>query len=183
MEFDVIRSQRKTISAEIRQERLIIRAPMRATAGEIQHFIQQHRRWIDTHLAKARARQEAKAGIASLTPEQIRALADRAAQVIPQRVAYFAPLVGVTYGRITIRHQRSRWGSCSSKGNLNFNCLLMLAPPSVLDSVVVHELCHRKEMNHSDRFYAAVLRVLPDYWAQDRWLKENGDRLMAMMGD
>ena len=74
-------------------------------------------------------------------------------------------------------------GSCSSKGNLNFNCLLMLAPPKVLDSVVVHELCHRKEMNHSKRFYAEVLRVFPDYWAQDKWLKENGNILMSMLGE
>ena len=77
------------------------------------------------------------------------ALADQAVKTIPEKVRYYAPLVGVTYGRITIRNQRTRWGSCSSKGNLNFNCLLMLAPPEVLDSVVVHELCHRKEMNHS----------------------------------
>ena len=108
-------------------------------------------------------------------------LADRAAKTIPQRAAYYAPLVGVTYGRITIRKQRSRWGSCSSKGNLSFNCLLMRAPPEVLDSVVVHELCHRREMNHSDLFYAEVLRVCPDYPARRAWLKENGDALLAML--
>lgn len=69
------------------------------------------------------------------------------------------------------------------KGNLNFNCLLMLTPPEVIDSVVVHELCHRKEMNHSDKFYSEVLRVFPDYWKWDRWLKDNGNILMAMMGE
>ena len=109
-------------------------------------------------------------------------MARRAAEVIPQRVAYFAQKIGVTYGRITIRNQKTRWGSCTAEGNLNFNCLLMEAPPEVLDSVVVHELCHRKEMNHSERFYAEVLRVFPDYWAQDKWLKENGHMLMAMLG-
>ena len=80
-----------------------------------------------------------------------------------------------------IRRQRSRWGSCSSKGNLNFNCLLLLAPPEVFDSVVVHELCHRREMNHSERFYAEVLHVFPEYWQWNRWLKENGKLLMARM--
>ena len=79
----------------------------------------------------------------------MKALADQAVKTIPERVRYYAPLIGVTYGKITIRNQRTRWGSCSSKGNLNFNCLLMLAPPEALDSVVVYELCHRKEMNHS----------------------------------
>ena len=93
----------------------------------------------------------------------------------------YAEKLGVSYGRITIRNQRSRWGSCSGKGNLNFNCLLMLAPPEVLDSVVVHELCHLRQMNHSERFYAEVLRVFPDYWRCHRWLKENGGALMQRM--
>ncbi|MDY3888895.1 MAG: M48 family metallopeptidase, partial [Agathobacter sp.] len=84
-------------------------------------------------------------------------------EYIPKRVAYFADIMGVDYGRITIRMQKTRWGSCSSKGNLNFNCLLMLAPPEVIDYVVVHELCHRKEMNHSKAFWREVERVLPDY--------------------
>ncbi len=96
-------------------------------------------------------------------------------------MAHFAPLVGVSYGRITIRNQRTRWGSCSGKGNLNFNCLLMLAPPEVLDYVVVHELCHRKEMNHSPRFWAEVARVLPDYQQRRRWLKEHGGALVQRM--
>ena len=132
-------------------------------------------------LAKAQAQQQVAASVKKLTMDEIRQLADTALEVIPERVKYFAPLVGVTYGRITIRNQRSKWGSCSSKGNLNFNCLLMLAPPEVIDSVVVHELCHRKEMNHSDRFYAEVLRVFPDYHKWDKWLKDNGSILMSLM--
>ena len=88
--------------------------------------------------------------------------------------------VGVTYGRITIRNQRTRWGSCSAKGNLNFNCLLMKAPPEVLDYVVVHELCHRLEMNHSPRFWAQVERVLPDYKVSRKWLREHGNELMDL---
>ena len=79
---------------------------------------------------------------------------------------------------IRIRVMKTRWGSCSSKGNLNFNCLLMLAPPEVLDSVVVHELCHRKHMNHSAAFYAEIDRVFPDYKIHHAWLKKNGRALM-----
>ena len=108
-------------------------------------------------------------------------LARQARQTIPERVAHFAPLVGVTYGRITIRSQHTLWGSCSSKGNLNFNCLLMLTPPEVLDYVVVHELCHRKEMNHSARFWAEVGRVIPDYEIQRKWLRENGTALISRL--
>ncbi len=116
-----------------------------------------------------------------LTGEELHALTEKALTCIPERVKFYAPQIGVTYGRITIRNQKTRWGSCSAKGNLNFNCLLMLTPPEVIDSVVVHELCHRKEMNHSNRFYAEVLRILPDYWKWHGWLKEHGEAIMRRM--
>ena len=177
MEYTVIRSSRKTLVAEIRQGKLTVRAPFWASDEDVARFVREHRRWIEKHLAKAAQAADAQ----KLTAEELRALAEQARMAIPKRAAYYAPLVGVTYGRITIRSQRSRWGSCSRKGNLNFNCLLMLVPPEVLDSVVVHELCHRKEMNHSERFYAEVLRVFPDYRAQAKWLKENGESLMARL--
>ena len=181
MEFEVIRSNRKTLAMEIKGTKLIVRAPLRATKETIQAFLSENKGWIEKNLAKAKAQQQAAATMEKLTMDDIRKLADQALKVIPERVKYYAPLVGVTYGRITIRNQRSKWGSCSSKGNLNFNCLLMLAPPEVLDSVVVHELCHRKEMNHSDRFYAEVLRVFPDYYKWNKWLKDNGGILMSRM--
>lgn len=181
MEFEVIRSNRKSMAVEIKLNKLIIRAPMQATNEDINAFMLNNKAWIEKHLAKAQAQQKVAASVKKLTMDEIRKLADKALEVIPERVKYFAPLVGVTYGRITIRNQRSKWGSCSSKGNLNFNCLLMLAPPEVIDSVVVHELCHRKEMNHSDRFYAEVLRVFPDYHKWDKWLKDNGSILMSLM--
>ncbi len=175
MDFEVIRSARRSFAAEIRQGRLLIRAPMRAADEDILAFVRKNQKWIESHLEKAQQREKT---YRRLTEKEIKALADKALEVIPERVAHYAPLIGVTYGRITIRKQKSRWGSCSSKGNLNFNCLLMLAPPEVIDSVVVHELCHRKEMNHSDRFYAEVLRVFPEYRQCRKWLKENGDILM-----
>ena len=183
MEFEVIRSNRKSMAVEIKLNKLIIRAPMQVSNEEINSFMLKNKAWIEKHLAKAAAQQQAVASVKKLTIDEIRQLADKALEAIPERVKHYAPLVGVTYGRITIRNQRSKWGSCSSKGNLNFNCLLMLTPPEVIDSVVVHELCHRKEMNHSAKFYSEVLRVFPDYWKWDRWLKDNGNILMAMMGE
>ena len=181
MKCEIIRSNRKSIALEVNTNGLAIRAPMKTTDEEINLFILKHKRWIENHLKKVEERQNAIDGLEPLTYDEIQALANKALEVIPERVKFYAPKVSVTYGRIKIRNQRSRWGSCSSKGNLNFNCLLMLTPPEVIDSVVVHELCHRKEMNHSDKFYAEVLKVFPDYWKWDKWLKENGDLLMKRM--
>ena len=142
---EIIRSRRKTFSVQIKGNRLLVKVPLGAGDREIADFLKKHERWIVTHLEKAQASQQKAAEAGLLSMEEIRALADQALQVIPERVRYYAPLMGVTYGRITIRNQRSRWGSCTSKGNLNFNCLLMLCPPEVVDSVVVHELAHRLE--------------------------------------
>ena len=176
----IIRSNRKSLALEIKpKEGLIVRVPLRATQTQVEKFINKHRDWIESHLQKMQERQEALANVDKLSMDEINALADKALKVIPERVKYYAEKLGVTYGRITIRNQRSRWGSCSQRRNLNFNCLLMLTPPEVLDSVVVHELAHIKEMNHSEKFYAEVLRVFPDYWTHQKWLKENGAAIMA----
>lgn len=91
---------------------------------------------------------------------------------IGSRVAYYSKIMGVTVGRITIRNQKTRWGSCSSKGNLNFNYQLYYLPEELLDYVVIHELAHRRHMNHSADFWAEVEKYCPDYKVQRKWLKE-----------
>ena len=179
----IIRSaKRKTLALQIKpREGLIVRVPLLASQEQVEKFIKDHKVWIEKHLKAIEEQQKETASVDKLSMDEIRALADKALEVIPARVRHYAPLLGVTYGRITIRNQRSRWGSCSGRKNLNFNCLLMLTPPEVIDSVVVHELAHLKEMNHSERFYAEVLRVFPDYWKWDGWLKENGKAITARM--
>ena len=179
MDYILKRSKRKTIGLEITDEGLVVRAPLRASKREIESAIQKHQTWIDRNMAK-RTKVKAEAQEKGLlSQEEIKALADRARVYIPQRVAYYAPLLGVQPGRITIRTQKTRWGSCSAKGNLNFNCLLMLTPPEVIDSVVVHELCHLLEMNHSNKFYQHVLRVFPEYYKHHAWLRQHGPEIMA----
>ena len=84
--------------------------------------------------------------------------------------------MGVSYGSITVREQKTRWGSCSAKGNLNFNWKLVLMPEEILDYVVVHELAHRLQMNHSTEFWDEVEKILPDYRNRRQWLKENGQK-------
>ena len=178
---EIIISKRKTLGLEIKPDGSVVaRAPMRMKQSEIDKFIDEKSAWIEKHLQKLQTAQ-AQQGAEKLTYEDIQKLANKAVQYIPKRVEYYAPIVGVDYGRITIRNQKTKWGSCSAKGNLNFNCLLMLTPPEVIDSVVVHELCHRKEMNHSKRFYDEVLKAYPEYHKWNKWLKDNGNAIMARM--
>lgn len=180
----IIRSRRKTISIRIDSKlQVTVRAPLRMPDRAIRDFIEEKSGWIEKHLRKMGERQEqAAAGQEEpLTQEAIRELAKEAVKHIPGRVSFYAEEIGVDYGRITIRNQRSRWGSCSARGNLNFNCLLMLTPPEAIDYVVVHELCHRLEMNHSSAFWAEVENVLPDYKKWRKWLKDNGEGIMSRM--
>lgn len=104
-------------------------------------------------------------------------LSERALGRIRQRIEYYAPLVGKRPGRVTIREQKTRWGSCSGKGNLNFNWKLIMAPPQALDYVVIHELCHLHVFNHSPRFWALVASFMPDYEVWKKWLKTHRDDL------
>lgn len=97
--------------------------------------------------------------------------------IIYLKVEAYARRLKVDYERISIKEQKSLWGSCSAKGNLNFNWKLVLAPPEVLDYVVVHELCHLKEMNHSPAFWELVEQIIPDYKEKRKWLKDNGGML------
>ena len=182
MNIRIIRSRRKSIALQIKDvDDVVVRAPYYVSKKEIQEFLDKHQDWLQKNLEKLSKEKEKEEEIVPLSEAEVRALAEKACEIIPKRVEHFAPLIGVTYGRISIRNQKTRWGSCSSKGNLNFNCLLLLAPPEVLDYVVVHELCHRKQMNHSPRFWAEVGRVLPDYKIRVKWLKENGSRLMLLL--
>ncbi len=172
---EIIRSARKTMSLEVtRDGRVLVRAPHGMSEQRIRAFVEEKKAWLGRSVAKMEQRRQMQERAGAVTQEQKRAGIEAARERIAERAAYFAPLLGVTYGRITIRDQKTRWGSCSSKGNLNFTWKLILAPPEVLDYVVVHELCHRLEMNHSERFWNHVKRILPDYRERRNWLKENG---------
>ncbi len=181
IQYQLIRSSRKTLALQIRNGSLIVRAPYFTTQSEIEKMIREKRQWIESHLEKSCERVKKAENIQKLSREELEDLAKRALEYIPRRAAYYAKQMGVRYGRITIRNQKTRWGSCSGKGNLNFNCILMLTPPEVIDSVVVHELSHLKEMNHSDKFYREVYRVYPEYDRWHSWLKEHGDELLARL--
>ncbi len=176
IEYQIIRSRRKTLAIEVKTDgTVIVRAPMNLSRSKIDRFVREKEAWIRTRLEK-------NAHLASapiLTPEELRGLTGEAQNILPEIAARYAEKLGVTYRRITVRCQKTRWGSCSSKQNLNFNCLLMLTPPEVQEYVVVHELCHLKEMNHSAAFWAEVERILPDYRERRQWLRDHETEIMA----
>lgn len=175
MNYTLIRSKRKTISIRILPDgSLLVRAPLRLSKKAIDEFVDSKASWIEKH-------SHPLSDIPKLSPEELSQLTEKAKEVIPARVALWSEKMGISYGTVSIRHQKTRWGSCSSKGNLNFNCLLMLCPLEVLDSVIVHELAHRKEMNHSRSFYAIVYLHFPEYDKWHDWLHKHGSSLIGRL--
>lgn len=173
--YEIIKSSRKTIAVEVRQDgSVLVRAPRDCPQSRIDTFLKEKQAWV---LAKVEEQKEKEADsmkIQPLSEAEQRLYRDKAREIFEQKVSYYAQMMGVSYGRIAIRDQKTRWGSCSGEGNLNFNWRLIFAPAGVLDYVVVHELAHRKEMNHSPRFWMVVEDTMPEYRKYQKWLKENG---------
>lgn len=180
--YQIVRSDRKTLSVSIQPDCTIaVRAPRSVSNSQIRRFLVEKQHWLITKYLETKQKQEA-IPCSDLTDTQRAALTrryiDAAKEYFPKRVAYFHQFTGGTYSRITIRDQKTRWGSCSSKGTLSFNWRLMLAPPAILDYVVVHELCHLRHMDHSPAFWQAVGEVFPDYASARKWLRKHGQELV-----
>jgi predicted metal-dependent hydrolase len=214
MDFDIIRSRRKTIAVEITKEGgVLVRAPLKLARREVLAFVHQSSGWIARKLAQARVLQEERtarrfregelfpylgeqhclryvAGGEYLRKENGEFLlgADlsaragdlfrtwyraRAREILEDRVAQFALRMGLTCRSLRITDAKERWGSCNAAGSLNFAWRLVMVPPPVIDYVIVHELSHLVEMNHSRRFWGRVGRILPDYAQRRKWLREN----------
>lgn len=183
--YMLIRTARRTLAVEIRRDAgsrgdepgMIIRAPRQMPEKEIWQFIKSKERWITD---KCKSHPVDKPSGREQIPDYMtdQWLHTEGMERFKSTIEKWAARMGISYGNITIRNQRTRWGSCSSKGNLNFNWRLLMMPQSVMDYVVVHELAHRREMNHSPRFWAIVEQYIPDYKERRRWLRENGERYM-----
>ena len=172
--YDLVRAKRRSMSLKVSLDGTItIRAPYGMKIETADWFVESHREWIEKRLL---AGKKILAEKPSYTEEERMAGRKRAASLIQASCRYYAPLMGVSYGTITIREQKTRWGSCSAKGNLNFNWKLAMMPEEILDYVVVHELAHRLQMNHSAAFWKEVEKILPDYQKRRQWLKENGQK-------
>lgn len=180
--YTLIRSSRKSCAISIDQDgQITVRVPMRISEKEISHLLIDKRLWIITKYLEVQE-QKKNRPVSDLTDIQRAVLEQRyiaaAKEYFPKRVAYFNQFTGGSYNRITIRDQKTRWGSCSAKGTLSFNWRLMLAPPSIPDYVIVHELCHLTYMNHSAAFWKKVESVYPDYRSARKWLKDHGHELI-----
>ena len=180
--YTIIKSSRKSCSITVERDGTVtIRAPFFMSERKINKIIDERKEWIEKAQNKLASRAERLNSLTPITKDEIDSLKAAAKPIIEEKVRHFADKIGVEYGKITIRNQRTRYGSCSAKGNLNFNCLIMLMPNEIIDYVIVHELCHIKEMNHSRRFWNEVESVLPDYKERRKWLKQNGNILIERM--
>ena len=179
MNYELIRSKRRTLSIEISSDgQLLVRAPKRMSQEEIDDFIRKKESWIKKHQEKFAQNRAGQNSSISITEEELNKLKKAAREYFPDRVALYAQKMNLTYGRISIKCQQTVWGSCSSKGNLNFNCLLMMMDEEIRDYIIVHELSHRKHMNHSAAFWKTVEAVLPDYRLRRSKLKSDGRPLL-----
>ena len=168
-EYELIRSQRKTVSLEVtRDGRVILRAPNRMPQSQIDRFFAEHRNWLQKSLARQQARQDAHP---EPDAEEARRLIARAQELLPQKVAAYGQQMGLRPAGITITGARTRFGSCSPKNRLCFSWRLMQYPEAAIDYVVVHELAHMVHRNHGPDFHKLVESVLPDHKERRTLLK------------
>lgn len=169
MTYEIVRSRRRTVALEVTREgRVLVRAPLRMPQGEIERFVASHAAWLEKAQAKVAARQAAHP---PLTEQETAALRQRAKELLPDRVAHYAAIMGVTPTSVKITSARTRFGSCSGKNGICFSLYLMQYPEEAIDYVVVHELAHIRHHDHSLAFYAEVAKVLPDYKERMKLLK------------
>lgn len=162
--FFLVRSRRKTLSIQLKPDgSLLVRAPFASQTVRIEEFVRSHRDWIEKNREKLRQRPAPL----PLTPEKEKELRRLTRERVLPRVPYWSARVGAVPRKTQISPALKRWGSCSSKGTVSLSLMLGEQEEDAADYVIVHELCHLKEMNHSPRFWQLVESVLPD-WRQRR---------------
>jgi predicted metal-dependent hydrolase len=184
------RARRLSIHVDqLRNAEIVV--PLRTSQEDIDRLLFEHRAWLERQLAKPpkifqlglQRNDVAWIGGLALPLPQVPSLAawyrEQARAEIVRNVEREAARLGVTYTRLSIRDQQTRWGSCSRGGALSFNWRLVVAPSAILAYVVVHELCHRIRHDHSPEFWALVAGVRPTYAEERAWLAEHGPELLA----
>ena len=168
--YELVRARRRSMSLKVELDGTItVRAPFRTPPETADWFVESHRDWIEVRL---RAGEQILAVRPSYTETERLEGKKRAENVLKERCCYYAGLMGVSYGSITVREQKTRWGSCSAKGNLNFNYKLYFLPAELMDYVIIHELAHRRHMNHSAAFWQVVEQYCPEWRTARARLRE-----------
>ena len=184
IDYTIVRSKRRSIGFEVRAGgKITVRIPMRASLNAVIPVIEDKKDWLYEMYLKQKDKIDAQSVREAERNDPRTAYLEKkyrqaAKRYIYERVEYYIELTGGHYSSIRIGDQKTRWGSCSSNGTLSFSWRLMLAPPRVLDYVVIHEICHLKYMNHSKEFWDMVSMYDPDYKEHRKWLKENSDKLV-----
>ncbi len=174
-EYKLTRSKRKTIALSISKDlTIVVKAPLKMAKHDIETFVLKHYSWIEKQMLIIKERNDSGSNNC-LSDDQIDSLKQRAKLLIPQRVAHYGVIMGVSPKGVKVNSAKTRWGSCSAKNILNFSYRIMLLPEELIDYIVVHELAHIIEKNHSSRFYAVVAQYMPDY--KTRWAKIKAARL------
>lgn len=160
--YKIIRSARKTVALEVtRNLDILVRAPLKFPATEIEKFVVEHNQWLEKALIKQEQRK--KINPKQLTIDEINQLKKKAKEIIPTKVDYYSRLMNVIPTGVKITSAEKRFGSCSGKNSLCFSYKLMQYPDDAINYVVVHELAHIRHKNHSKNFYFEIERYLPDY--------------------
>jgi len=202
MEYELIRTKRRTIAIYIREGRVVVRAPLRAPLRDIDSFVISKTGWIEKHLAVQIDPSACKLDYGSIVmflgqeypienvltikpglsherlyKKLVNFYKEKAKEYIPERVSVFANLIKAHPSDIRIGSAKRSWGSCTSAGRLSFSWRLMTAPPDGIDYVVLHELAHLKQFNHSPKFRAIVSSVMPDWKDRRKTLRRHQSRL------
>ncbi len=166
--IEIVYSKRKTICLQVKQDgKVRVLAPVGTSFDNIKNFVSKHRKWLDKTLQRVAERAEKY----DLEKSEIEKLRFIAKQYIPERVQYYSNVMNLYPTNIKITSAKTRFGSCNSKNTVCFSLFLMKYPKDAIDYVVVHELAHIKEKNHSARFYSIIESVMPDYKQRIKLLK------------
>ena len=169
MKYKIVYSDRKTLAIAIKDGEVIVRAPKGYPKSKIEKAVTDKESWINKHLPASQRKADA---FSSLSKDEISALKMSAERYFNEECARYASIMSAHYDKITITSRKKVYGTCTSKRELTFSYILMLFPKAAREYVVVHELAHLWEMNHSKRFYDIVARYMPDYKKRNELLKK-----------
>ena len=183
MEFEYeIRESRRARSARITVHpdgRVVVTKPNRIGLSAIERFVREKSEWIALTVEKAKRRRGGLPLLALPRPRKgshaYKEAIAQARALVTNRLAHFNQFYGFSYGSISIRNQKTRWGSCSAKNNLSFNYRIAFLPPELADYIIVHELCHTNEHNHGATFWALVAKAIPNHVALRKEIRTRYD--------